>query len=103
MTYRGTVKNGVVVLPAEAKLVDGTEVEITPQPLRPEDDPFLAAVQKVAKARPHWPDNYARNLDHYLYGAPKTKPSVREFAGMLADLTEEEWERFQLAVRRVTT
>lgn len=28
------------------------------------------------------------------------KPSVREFAGMLSDLTEEEWEQFQGAVQR---
>ena len=66
MTYRGTVKNGVVVLPADAKLPDGTKVEVVPE------------------------------------NSTGAKPSVREFAGMLADLTEEEWAKFQLAVRRVT-
>ena len=72
MTYRGTVKDGVVVLPAEAQLPDGTTVDVIPQTeLRAEDDPFLAAVLKVAKPRPHWPADYARNLDHYLYGVPK--------------------------------
>jgi hypothetical protein len=30
MTYRGTVKNGVVVLPASAKLPDGTAVSVEP-------------------------------------------------------------------------
>ena len=29
-TYKGTVKNGVVVLPADAKLVEGTAVEVIP-------------------------------------------------------------------------
>jgi len=28
------------------------------------------------------------------------KPNVREFAGMLSDLTEEEWTKFQRAVQR---
>jgi hypothetical protein len=71
VTYKGTVKNGVVVLPADAKLADGTAVEVVPEELRPEDDPFVAAVLKVAKPRPHWPKDYARNLDHYLYGVPQ--------------------------------
>jgi len=71
VTYKGTVKNGVVVLPADAKLADGTAVEVVPEGLRPEDDPFVAAVLKVAKPRPHWPKGYAGNLDHYLYGVPK--------------------------------
>ena len=72
MTYRGTIKNGVVVLSPEAKLPEGTEVEVIPETkLGPEDDPFLAAVLKVAKPRPHWPKDYARDLDHYLYDVPK--------------------------------
>ena len=70
MNFKGTVKNGVVVLPPDAKLPDGTAVEVIPEELRPEDDPFIGAVLKVAKPRPHWPKDYARNLDHYLYGVP---------------------------------
>ena len=30
MNYKGTVKNGVVVLPPEVRLADGAEVEVTP-------------------------------------------------------------------------
>ena len=71
VSYKGTVKNGVVVLPPEAKLPDGTPVEVIAGETRPDDDPFVAAVLKVAKPRPHWPRDYARNLDHYLYGVPK--------------------------------
>ena len=71
VSYKGTVKNGVVVLPPEVKLADGTPVEVIADEWRPEDDPFVAAVLKVAKPRPHWPKDYARNLDHYLYGVPK--------------------------------
>ena len=71
MSYKGTVKNGVVVLPPGVKLADGTPVEVTPAEIKPEDDPFLAAVARAAKPRPHWPKDYASNLDHYLYGVPK--------------------------------
>lgn len=71
MSFKGTVKNGVVVLPPDANLAEGTEVEvIAGTELLPEDDPFIAAVLKLAKPRPHWPKDYARNLDHYLYGVP---------------------------------
>ena len=71
MSFKGTVQNGVVVLPPEAQLPDGTTVEVIAEDWRPEDDPFVAAVLKVSKPRPHWPKDYARNLDHYLYGVPK--------------------------------
>ncbi|MBI5395538.1 MAG: hypothetical protein HZB20_09155 [Chloroflexi bacterium] len=71
MSFKGTVKNGVVVLPPEAKLPEGAAVEVIPEELQPENDPFIAAVLKAAKPRPHWPKDYARNLDHYLYGVPK--------------------------------
>jgi len=71
VSFKGTVKNGVVVLPPGAKLPDGTPVEVIADEWQPKDDPFVAAVLKVAKPRPHWPTDYARNLDHYLYGLPK--------------------------------
>jgi hypothetical protein len=71
VSFKGTVKNGVVVLASDAKLPDGTSVEVIPEEWQSEDDPFDAAVRKVAKPRPHWPKDYARNLDHYLYGVPK--------------------------------
>jgi len=61
----------VVVLPPEAKLPEGAVVEVVPEEIRPEDDPFLAAALKVRKPRPNWPADYRRNLDGYLYGVPK--------------------------------
>ena len=42
MSYKGRVKNGVVVLPPEAKLAEGTEVEVTPTEVEA-TDPFLKA------------------------------------------------------------
>jgi hypothetical protein len=71
MSFKGKVKNGVVVLPPEANLAEGTEVEVVTAELRPEDDPFLAAVRKSAKPRPHWPRDYARKLDDHLYGVSR--------------------------------
>jgi hypothetical protein len=64
VSYKGTVRNGVVVLPPEAKLPEGASVEVIPAELQSTDDPFLAAALKVAKPRPHWPKGYTRNLDH---------------------------------------
>lgn len=70
MSFKGTVKNGVVVLPPEAKLPEGTKVEVIPEQ-SPGEDPFIKAALRVKKPRPHWPKDYRRNLDHYLYGARK--------------------------------
>ena len=61
----------MVVLPPEAKLPEGATVEVIASVCRSEDDPFVAAAIKVSKPRPHWPKDYARNLDRYLYGVPK--------------------------------
>lgn len=68
MTYRGHVKNGVVLLDEPNRLPEGAEVCIE----------LATAAKAVADS----------------------KPSVREFAGMLADLSEAEWEQFQRAVER---
>ena len=56
----------MVVIPPEVTLAEGTSVEVIPEEIKPEADPFLAAVAKAAKPRPHWPKNYASNLDHYM-------------------------------------
>ena len=71
MAYTGTVKNGVVVLPPEARLPEGTQVDVTPRELTAKEDPFLAAALKSAKPRPHWPADYVRNHGHYVSGEPK--------------------------------
>lgn len=70
MSYKGTVKNGVVVLPPEVKLPDGTEVEVTPVGNSGDDPPFLKAILKLAKPR-DWPEDFALNHAHYVKGHPK--------------------------------
>lgn len=71
MSYTGKVQNGVVVLPPEVKLPDGIEVKVETLDMLSEDDPFVQAVLKLAKPRPHWPKDYALNHGHYVSGEPK--------------------------------
>jgi hypothetical protein len=55
MSFKGTIQNGVVVLPPEIKLPEGTEVNVETLAGSPENDPFIQAALKLAKPRPHWP------------------------------------------------
>lgn len=71
MRYLGKVQNGVVVLPPDAHLTEGTEVTVELLEPTSEADPFLAAARKVAKPRPHWPQDYVLNHGHYVSGEPK--------------------------------
>jgi hypothetical protein len=69
MTFRGRVKNGVVVFEADVGLPEGAEVEV-----RPVDDvaPTWAEVfRDVLGKASDLPADAARNHDHYLYGAPR--------------------------------
>ena len=78
MSYRGTVKNGVVVLEAGASLPEGTSVRVeaeaahaeqttAPAP-SPEEDPLFDMSKYAVDTG--FPD-LGVNLDHYLYGHPK--------------------------------
>jgi hypothetical protein len=69
MSYKGIVKNGVIVLPANSNLPDGTEVEVSPLEARKEDPSFLQAILKLAKPR-DWPEDFALNHAHYTKGHP---------------------------------
>jgi len=71
MSVTGRVVNGLVVLPPGTKLPEGAEVRVETIELTSEDDPLVAAVEKLAKPRPHLPKDYALNHGHYLRGEPK--------------------------------
>jgi hypothetical protein len=71
MSVTGTVKNGVVVLPPGTALPEGAEVKVETLQLTAAEDPFVAAVERLAKPRPHLPKDYALNHGHYLRGEPK--------------------------------
>ena len=78
MTYRGRVRNGVVVLDDPTALPDGTEVTVRPleggatggkgrerpTSLYERYKRFIGAVHGL-------PADFSINHDHYLYGTPK--------------------------------
>ena len=80
MTYKGTVRGGVVVLPPDAALPDGLEVDVcapAPSDAPPsgpavDDGPTLYERFKdivgIAQGLPH---DFADQHDHYIHGTPK--------------------------------
>ncbi len=72
MSYKGTVKNGVVVLEPPAELPEGTSVRIEPEPATTVRDEDLDPAWRMAElAGPTGIPDLAVNVDHYLYGHPK--------------------------------
>jgi len=72
MCYRGTVRNGVVVLEPEAKLPEGTSVRVETEKVPATNDEDLDPVFRMGELAVDTgiPD-LGVNLDHYLYGHPK--------------------------------
>ena len=71
MTYRGRVKNGVIVLEPPAVLPEGAEVEISAL-AADETIPTLAErYRDIIGIVDGLPPDASINHDHYLYGAPK--------------------------------
>ncbi len=79
MTYRGKVKNGVVVPDEPGDLPEGAEVSMrvlqrrgrkhratTPKTTYEDMKPFIGVITDL-------PSDLSLNHDHYLYGAPKKK------------------------------
>ena len=78
MTYRGKVKNGVIVLDDPKAMPEGTEVSVRPlkrctrKGVRKAGPPtvyeryrrFIGVIKDL-------PPDSSINIDHYLYGAPK--------------------------------
>jgi len=80
MTYRGKVKNGVVVLDDPKAIPEGVEVSVRPLKgttvkargrKRPRS--FYERYRRFIGAVKDLPADMSVNLDHYLYGAPKRK------------------------------
>ena len=70
MTYRGRVKNGVIVLDDPTPLPEGTEVCVEPLPTPP---PMTLAdrFQNVIGQASDLPSDMAQQHDHYIHGVPK--------------------------------
>ncbi len=71
MSYKGTIKNGVVVLPPGVELPDGTKVELLPLVSAKEAEEFTDELLRIASQTRNLPPDLAKNHDHYLHGLPK--------------------------------
>jgi hypothetical protein len=71
MSVTGKVVNGLVVLPPGISLPEGAIVKVETLEAVSHTDPLVAAVEKLAKPRPHLPRDYALNHGHYVRGEPK--------------------------------
>ena len=86
MTYRGRVRNGVVVLDDPSAIPDGTEVSVRPLKTKGKPKPQSEApksdqpeqtmyerYKRFIGAAKGLPPDASINIDHYLYGTPKRK------------------------------
>ena len=73
MTYRGRVKNGVVVLEGAVSLSDGTVVRVEPidKPESDGDGSIYGRLAQLAGKAKGLPRDLARQHDHYLHGCPR--------------------------------
>lgn len=78
MTYRGRVKNGVVVLEPGVRLREGMDVRVEPigeaemaTESAPEAQLLREGLLSFSGVVKEGPADLARNHDHYLHGTPK--------------------------------
>jgi hypothetical protein len=71
MSVTGRVVNGTVALPPGTSLPEGATVRIETLEPAYKSDPLVAAVEKLAKPRPHLPRDYALNHGYCLRGEPR--------------------------------
>jgi len=71
MSYTGTVKKGVVVLPPELKLPEGTKVMVTVSEAGTSPS-FAERYAHYIGAAEDLPSDLAENLDHYVHGRRKS-------------------------------
>lgn len=71
MSYLGKVQNGVVVLSAEARLAEGTEVVVNISEPDANGSTFAERYKDFIGMADDLPPDLAGNLDHYVHGHPK--------------------------------
>ncbi len=70
MTYRGRIKNGVVVFEGDVPLPEGTEVRV--EAVETSGGKTLAdRFRDVIGSISDFPPDMARNHDHYIHGTEK--------------------------------
>ena len=70
MTYKGRIKDGVIVLDNNVSLPEGTEVDVQPAGTAARSEVWDNLLKLAGKAQ-GLPEDAAKNIDHYLYGNPK--------------------------------
>ena len=79
MTYRGKYSKGTVILPRDANIPEGAEVEVTLVPpsnggAEPGESPTLYEMLKdFVGILDGLPSDLAENHDHYIHGTPKRR------------------------------
>jgi hypothetical protein len=71
MTYRGHVKNGVIVLESPVELPEGAEVEVHTADKVSATATWAEVFRDVIGKADGLPADSSTNHDHYLYGATK--------------------------------
>ena len=71
MTYRGRVKQGVIVLDPPAQLPEGAEVEVRAAGQIAVEATWTDVMRDVIGQADGLPSDSSVNHDHYLYGWPK--------------------------------
>jgi len=71
MSYTGTVSKGMIILPPDAKLPDGTRVRVEPIEEIPAAEPIGKKLARMAGILKDLPNDFAENHDHYIHGTPK--------------------------------
>ncbi|MGO8766568.1 MAG: hypothetical protein ACLQSR_15695 [Limisphaerales bacterium] len=69
MSYTGTIENGVVKLPPEVRLANGTKVRV--ESLEEDRRELVEKLRAIAQAMPDMPADWAEHHDHYIHGAPR--------------------------------
>jgi hypothetical protein len=75
MSYIGTVENGVVKLPPEAKGLEGERVRVDPLPKIVARNERTRRLLEIAAKVHGLPEDFAEQHDHYIHGTPKRPPS----------------------------
>lgn len=71
MTYRGHVKQGVIVLDPPVQLPEGAEVEVRATEHASAEATWAEVLRDVIGQADGLPADSSVNHDHYLYGASK--------------------------------
>ena len=71
MSFTGIVENGIVNLPADAALPNGTKVRIETVSKPPTKNQLTQRLVSIASTARNLPSDLAAEHDHYIHGTPK--------------------------------